>query len=177
MKKKQQTPGDRRDSKRRSALAVDPFLRSRDDHSRIQGCSRILALYKLAISRIPLMRPLATLFFRTFGVLGPLRNAVFEESPAIGHASWQSMNELLGDDRISSYSPRMFRVPAQAGRGPQQPVKEKNSPSGFGSVGLNGWNLYFFEVSNPAPSAASSSTNGVSASTAWLIFVQQSVRS
>jgi 2-polyprenyl-6-methoxyphenol hydroxylase-like FAD-dependent oxidoreductase len=36
---------------------------------------------RLGISRTPLMRPLAKLFFRTCGVVGPLRRAIFEESP------------------------------------------------------------------------------------------------
>jgi len=36
---------------------------------------------KLAISRIPLMRQLARLFFRSCGHIGPLRRAIFEESP------------------------------------------------------------------------------------------------
>lgn len=37
---------------------------------------------KLAISRIPLIRQLARLFFRSCGLIRPLRRAIFEESPA-----------------------------------------------------------------------------------------------
>jgi 2-polyprenyl-6-methoxyphenol hydroxylase-like FAD-dependent oxidoreductase len=37
---------------------------------------------KLAISRIPLMRQFARLFFRSCGLIGPLRRAIFEDSPA-----------------------------------------------------------------------------------------------
>src|SRR6202034_4288899 len=59
----------------------------------------------------------------------------------------------------------------------QQPENETKSPSGFGSVGVKGRNLYDRSVLNPAASAASRSTNGVSAVTAWLMSVQQSVRS
>ena len=36
---------------------------------------------KLAISQIPLMRQFAKLFFRSCGLIGPLRRAIFEESP------------------------------------------------------------------------------------------------
>lgn len=59
----------------------------------------------------------------------------------------------------------------------QQPVSEKNSPCGLGRLGVNGWNLNVFDVLKPASSADSLSTNGMRASTAWLIEVQQRVRS
>ena len=36
---------------------------------------------KLSISQIPLMRQFAKLFFRSCGLIGPLRRAIFEESP------------------------------------------------------------------------------------------------
>jgi 2-polyprenyl-6-methoxyphenol hydroxylase-like FAD-dependent oxidoreductase len=39
---------------------------------------------KLAISRVPLMRKVAKLFFRSCGLVGPLRRAIFENSPTSG---------------------------------------------------------------------------------------------
>jgi 2-polyprenyl-6-methoxyphenol hydroxylase-like FAD-dependent oxidoreductase len=46
------------------------------------GAVNTSVLYtRLAISRIPLMRQVAKLFFRSCGLIGPLRRAIFEESP------------------------------------------------------------------------------------------------
>jgi hypothetical protein len=48
----------------------------------------------------------------------------------------------------------------------QHPENEKKSPSGFGRVGVNGWNGNDFDVSKPAAAAAFASTNGNRAATA-----------
>src|SRR5580658_10993747 len=72
---------------------------------------------------------------------------------------------------------RPQRKPIYPATRTQHPPKEKKSPCGFGSLGVNGWKRCFFEVLNPAFPAALMSTNGSSASTAWLICVQHSVRS
>jgi hypothetical protein len=57
------------------------------------------------------------------------------------------------------------------------PPNPKKSPSGEGSVGVNGTKSNALLVSKPAAAAAAGSANGVSAATAWLISVHFRVRS
>src|ERR1700747_2997525 len=62
-------------------------------------------------------------------------------------------------------------------RAADQPANEWKAPSAFGSFGVNGWNVYALVVSKPALPAAVLSMNGISAATAWLMFVHLRVRS
>ena len=72
----------------------------------------------------------------------------------------------------------MSRLPLRdTGLSRQHPRNEMNSPSGLGSVGLNGSKEYVLDVLNPAAVAALRSTKGNSAATAWSILVQHSVLS
>lgn len=57
------------------------------------------------------------------------------------------------------------------------PPKEMKSPSGFGSVGVNGLNAKLVLLSKPALPAAVASANGVNAATAWSMSVHSNVRS